>query len=133
MALIMQHVDIGLLCRLPPPDLPFGPRHAACRIAALRQAPAQPSGLAGFGRRDRRSDRVAIGCQSSEPLAPAHGRPHPPAGGSLPTAADQQTSSEQVDAADWEELMKLVALLPPDMQHKLRSHPDFMQVCSHCD
>ena len=130
MALIMQDLGIGLPCGLPPPDFLFAPRNAACRVSALRHAPAQPSGVYGFGKIGRRSDRLATGCQPSEPAAPSRGRQYPPADGSTLDAADQQTAAEQVDLADSEELMKLVALLPADMQHKLRSHPDFVQVQS---
>ncbi len=128
MAFTMQDLGIGYLCRLPPPDILFAPRSAACRVSALRQAPAQPAGVSGFGRLGRRSDRVATGCQSSEPAAPSHGRQYPPAEGGALYAADQQTAAERVDSADSEELMKLVALLPADMQHQLHSHPDFVQV-----
>ena len=128
MPLIMHDVGIGLLCRLPPPDFMFAPRNASCRMSALRQAPAQPPGVSGFGKAIRRSDRIVKGCHFSEPTAPAPGRQYPPAGGSIPHTADQQISAEPGHTVDSEELMKLVALLPPDMQHQLRSHPDFMQV-----
>ncbi len=130
MAFIMQDLGIGHLSCLPPPDFLFAPRNAPCRVSALRQAPAQPSGLAGFGRIGRRSDRVTTGCQPSEPAAPSHGRQYPPAESSALYAADQQAAAESVNSVDSEELMKLVALLPADMQHQLRSHPDFVQVQS---
>ena len=129
----MQDVSLGLLCRLPPPDILIAPRHAASRRPALRQAPVQSIGSAGYGRTVRRSDRIATSCQSSEPAEPVHGRPVPNASGSdstssNPQAASRQTIAAQPQSADTEELMKLVAMLPLDMQQKLRSHPDFLQV-----
>ena len=131
---VMQDVGASMLCRLPPPpELLVAPRHAA-RTPACRQSLSHIFSFAGFSQANRRWDRIATGCQSSQQAEPADGMPNPPASGSITpdntaAAAEQPTAPEERQPADMKELMKLVALLPAAMQKNLRSHPDFLQVC----
>ena len=122
----MQDVATALACRLPAPESIAHQRHAVFRKAEGRQAALQACSRPRVS--VRWSDRVSVACQASEAAANDPAQLAPLASAGFVSAELQRQATDDMQARARQEMMQLVELLPADMQNKLRSHPDFLQV-----
>ena len=124
----MQDVAAAFSYRLPPPDFIINQRYAVLRKSEGRQAPGQACSWPAKSFR-----RVTNACQAREtaavdPCSPAVLLSDSDAPTDVRIAQQQQQFSDEMQSRAREELMQLLQMLPADMQDKLCSHSDFLQV-----